>query len=179
MAGGRAARLEAGMSKRSTATVRETAVAPATSASAGNVVVVGQDLVVESSERLEIIDVTDRVTAFVRQQAVTEGLLTVWSTHTTCALFVNEHQKALLGDFRRFLEEFVPHDRYYLHNDPEHSDCDRMNADSHVRAMLLGHSVTLPVSGGEAVLGQWQRLLAAELDGPRRRTLRLQLWGIA
>ena len=167
------------MSKRSTATVRETAVAPATSARAGSVLVVGEDLVIESRERLEIIDVTDQVMAFVRQHAVTEGMLTVWSTHTTCALFVNEYQKALLGDFRKCLEEFVPHDRYYLHNDPAHSDCDRMNADAHVRAMLLGHSVTLPVSGGEAVMGQWQRLLAAELDGPRRRTLRLQLWGIA
>jgi secondary thiamine-phosphate synthase enzyme len=167
------------MSKRSTATVRETPVAPAVRATAGNVVVIGEDLVLQTKERLEIVDVTDRVTAFVRQQAAREGLLTVWSTHTTCALFVNEHQKALLGDMRRFLEEFVPHDAYYLHNDPEHSDCDRMNADSHLRAMLLGHSVTLPVSGGEPVLGPWQRVLAVELDGPRTRTLRLQLWGIA
>src|SRR5512139_1649314 len=100
------------MSKRSTATVRETPVAPAARATAGNVVVIGEDLVLQTKERLEIVDVTDRVTAFVRQQAAREGLLTVWSTHTTCALFVNEHQKALLGDMRRFLEEFVPHDAY-------------------------------------------------------------------
>jgi secondary thiamine-phosphate synthase enzyme len=167
------------MSKRSTATVRDTPVARATGASAGNVVVVGEELVVETHERLEIVDVTERVTAFVRQQVAREGLLTVWSTHTTCALFVNEHQKALLADMKHVLEAFVPHDRYYLHNDPEHSDCDRMNADSHLRAMLLGHSVSVPLSGGELVLGQWQRLLVAELDGPRRRSLRLQLWGIA
>jgi len=58
-------------------------------------------------------------------------------------------------------------------------DCDRVNADSHLRAMILGHSLTLQVSGGEVVLGQWQRILMAELDGPRARTLRIQIWGIS
>ena len=53
-----------------------------------------------------------------------------------------------------------------------------MNADSHLRAMLLGHSLTVQVSGGEVVLGQWQRVLLAELDGPRTRTLRLMALGI-
>ena len=66
-----------------------------------------------------------------------------------------------------------------MHNDPQHSDCDRVNADAHLRAMLLGHSLTLQVSGGEPVLGQWQRVLVAELDGPRSRTLRVQVMGIA
>ena len=67
----------------------------------------------------------------------------------------------------------VARDAEWMHNDPEHSDCDRMNADSHLRALLLGHSLTLQVSGGEVVLGQWQRILMAELDGPRARSLRV------
>jgi thiamine phosphate synthase YjbQ (UPF0047 family) len=53
-----------------------------------------------------------------------------------------------------------------------------MNADAHLRAMLPGHSLSLQVSGGEIVLGQWQRILMAELDGPRARTLRLQVMGV-
>jgi secondary thiamine-phosphate synthase enzyme len=77
------------------------------------------------------------------------------------------------------LEEIVNRDAGWMHNDPAHSDCDRGNADAHLRAMLLGHSLTLQVSGGEIVLGQWQRVLAAELDGPRTRTFRLQAMGIA
>src|SRR5207302_736806 len=56
---------------------------------------------------------------------------------------------------------------------------DRMNADSHLRAMLLGHNLTLQVSGGEVVLGQWQRVLLAELDGPRAGSLRIQIFGIS
>jgi thiamine phosphate synthase YjbQ (UPF0047 family) len=54
-----------------------------------------------------------------------------------------------------------------------------MNADSHLRAMLLGHSITLQISGGEAVLGQWQRVIVGEMDGPRARTIRLQALGVA
>ena len=66
-----------------------------------------------------------------------------------------------------------------MHNDPQQSDCSRQNADSHLRSMLLGHSLAIQVSDGEAVLGRWQRILVAELDGPRERQLRVQAWGIA
>jgi secondary thiamine-phosphate synthase enzyme len=54
-----------------------------------------------------------------------------------------------------------------------------MNADAHLRSLLLGHSVTLQIAGGEIVLGQWQRVLMAELDGPRARSLRVQVLGVA
>ena len=110
---------------------------------------------------------------------VTTGMALINTLHTTCALFINEFQAALLTDIRAFLERMVARDAPYLHNDPRHSDCDRMNADSHLRAMLLGHTLTLQISGGEVVLGQWQRILMAELDGPRARSLRIQVLGIS
>ena len=116
--------------------------------------------------------------ALVRQTRVHEGTVSLFSMHTTCTLFINEFQNALLADIRRFLEHIVDRDAGWLHNDPEHSDCDRMNADAHLRAMVLGHTLTLQVSGGEIVLGQWQRLLMAELDGPRARTVRIQVMGV-
>ncbi len=166
------------MSKSSTVTVRETPMEHVASASAGGLVVHGENFIIDTDDRIELVDLTDRVMEFVRQFRIREGMITLWSLHTTCALFINEFQKALLGDIRRFLEEMVARDRYYEHNDPDHSDCDRMNADSHLRAMLLGHSLTLQISGGEVVLGQWQRILMAELDGPRSRTLRAQVWGV-
>ena len=166
------------MSKRSTATVRDTPVQKVTSASAGGLVIHGEDLVIDSEERIELVDLTDRVMASVAKFQIREGMITLWSMHTTCALFINESQRALLNDIKRFLEDVVARDRYYMHNDPQHSDCDRMNADAHLRATLLGHSLTLQISGGEVVLGQWQRILLAELDGPRSRTVRAQIWGI-
>ena len=115
----------------------------------------------------------------MRRFKVREGLVSIWSMHTTCTLLINEFQPALQADIKRFLEQMVARDADYLHNDPNHSDCDRQNADSHLRAMLLGHSLSLQISGGEVVLGQWQRILMAELDGPRARSLRVQMFGVS
>jgi secondary thiamine-phosphate synthase enzyme len=151
----------------------------AVSAAGGGVVVRAEPLLVKTGQRVELVDLTERVGEMVRRSGVREGLASVWSMHTTCALFVNETQAALHADIKRFLEEIVARDAAWMHNDPEHSDCDRMNADSHLRAMLLGHSLAVQVSAGDLVLGQWQRILAAELDGPRERTLRVQIIGIA
>jgi secondary thiamine-phosphate synthase enzyme len=166
------------MSKSSTVTVREAPVLEVATAATGGLTIHGETFVIETDQRIELHDLTERIMALVRKMKVREGLVSLWSMHTTCCVFINEFQTALLQDIRHFLEELVARDAEWRHNDPEHSDCDRMNADSHLRAMLLGHSLTLQVSGGDIVLGQWQRILMAELDGPRARTLRVQVWGI-
>ena len=167
------------MSKHSTLTVRERPVDEVASATVAGLKIHGETFVVETDQRVELVDLTSRVMDFVRRLNIREGLVSLWSMHTTCALFINEFQTALLADIRRFLEQMVARDAAWMHNDPEHSDCDRMNADSHLRALLLGHNLTLQVSGGEVVLGQWQRILMAELDGPRARSLRVQVFGIS
>ena len=166
------------MSKSSTVTVREKPVEEVASATSGGLTIHGETIIISTDSRVELVDLTKQIMEFARKFNIKEGLVSLWSMHTTCALFINEFQTALLSDIKRFLEQMVARDAEYMHNDPNHSDCDRMNADSHLRAMLLGHSLTLQVSGGEAVLGQWQRVLMAELDGPRARSLRLQIVGI-
>ena len=158
-------------------TLRETPVQPASVS--GPLVVYGESLLVQTDQRIELVDVTDIVMDRIRQSTVREGMASLWSMHTTCALFINEAQKALHADIMRVLEQVVDRDAEWMHNDPQHSDCDRMNADSHLRAMLLGHSVTLQISAGEPVLGQWQRVIVGELDGPRARSIRVQVMGVA
>jgi len=167
------------MSKSSVVTVRETPVARTTSASIGGFAVIAETMEVDTTERLEIVDLTDTVMAFVRRSGITEGLLSLWSMHTTCTVFINESQTALEADIKSYLEAAVSRASYYKHNDPALSDCDRHNADSHLRAMLLGHSVTMQISGGELVVGRWQRVLCGEMDGPRTRTIRAQVQGLA
>jgi len=135
-------------------------------------------IAIETAERFELVDITDRLRTFLSRAGVSDGLLSVWSMHTTCAVFINEAQRALHADIKRALEQMIARETDWMHNDPKHSDCERSNADSHLRAMLLGHGLTLQISGGELVLGQWQRVLAAELDGPRTRSLRLQALGV-
>ena len=150
-----------------------------TTSAAGGIVVRSETLTVQTDERIELTDVTDRVITIVRDSAAREGIVSLWSMHTTFAVFMNESQKALHADIKRLLETMVDRDADWMHNDPDHSDCDRLNADAHLRAMLLGHSLTLQIGGGELVLGQWQRVLVAELDGPRSRSLRVQILGVS
>ena len=167
------------MSKSSTVTVREKPVEGVATATVGGLTIHGETFVIETDQRVELVDLTNRIMEFVRRFNISEGLVSLWSMHTTCTLFINEFQVALLSDIKRFLEQMIARDAEYMHNDPKHSDCDRMNADSHLRAMLLGHNLTLQISGGEIVLGQWQRILMAELDGPRARSLRIQMFGVS
>jgi secondary thiamine-phosphate synthase enzyme len=165
------------MSKSSTVNVRDLPASSMAAAAAGTFMVRGETLTVQTEERVELTDITDRIDALVRASGIKEGIVSLWSMHTTFAVFINESQKALHADIKRLLETMVARNADWMHNDPVHSDCDRLNADAHLRAMLLGHSLTLQISGGELVLGQWQRALVAELDGPRTRTLRVQMMG--
>ena len=166
------------MSKSSTVTVRAQPATGKTSVS-GPCIVHAETFTITTDTRVQLVDLTDHLMALVRATGVGEGTVNLFSTHTTCTVFINEFQDALLADIRTFLEDIVRQDAAWLHNDPRHSDCDRTNADAHLRALLLGHSLTLQVSGGEPVLGRWQRVLMAELDGPRDRTLRASVMGVA
>lgn len=138
-----------------------------------------ETLTVATRERVELINITDRLAAQVRSSGVRHGIALVNSLHTTLALFINEFQPALLEDMRNFLEQVVVRGQYYKHNDPVFSDCDRSNADAHLRAMLLGHSLALQVQDGELALGTFQAVILAELDGPRERSLQVQVLGTA
>jgi secondary thiamine-phosphate synthase enzyme len=134
-----------------------------------------QRIEIDTTKRVEIRDLTAMIQEMVSATGANSGLATVSTMHTTTAVFVNEPQAALLDDVEDMLERVVPRSEEWKHNDPRYSDCDRHNADSHLRAMLLGNSVTLQIAGGALTMGQWQRILMAELDGPRKRTLVLQV----
>ncbi|HSF03416.1 MAG TPA: YjbQ family protein, partial [Solirubrobacterales bacterium] len=83
----------------------------------------------------------------------------------------------LLHDIKATLNNVVSPQAEYRHNDPQYSDCDRHNAHSHLQATLLNHALSFPVAAGKLVLGQFQAIIAAELDGPRDRDLAVQIIG--
>src|SRR5262249_17323363 len=120
---------------------------------------------------------TPQIRALVAESRIREGMVSVASFHTTTAIVVNENQAALLEDIRSFLGNLLPRGAYYRHNDPALSDCERHNADAHLKAVLLGQSTLLPVLNGSPLLGQWQSLLFVEFDGPQSRTVRVQVFG--
>ena len=130
-----------------------------------------------TDRRLELYNLTERVGDILRRHDIKEGLVLLSSLHTTLALLVNEWQAALLHDIKAMLDKVVSPLEAWRHNDPKESDCDRHNAHSHLQATLLGHALSISVSKGKLVLGQFQAIIAAELDGPRQRDLALQIIG--
>ena len=128
-------------------------------------------------QRLEFVNLTGLVEQWVVESGIHDGMTLVQSLHTTAAIFVNEWQGALLDDFRALLEQAVCVDTPWRHNDPRLSDCERSNAASHLRTLLLGTSAALAVRDGRLVRGTWQSIILAELDGPQTRSISLQVLG--
>ena len=144
----------------------------------GNVRVRSVSLMCITTRSLEIVDVTAHVAAAIRESGIEDGFAHVQSMHTTTAIFLNECQQALLHDFQALIEEIVNCRNAWRHNDPRYSDCTRGNAAAHLRSVLMGNSILLQVRDGKPVLGRWQAVLFAELDGPQSRTLSVQVMGI-
>jgi secondary thiamine-phosphate synthase enzyme len=136
-----------------------------------------ETLGLKTTEKQQLINITSRVKELVTHSGIRNGMIGLYSQHTTAALMVSEYQNALVDDVAGFLRRVVADDVPYKHNSPEYSDCDRKNAASHLRSLLFNNSVVLPVSDGEVVLGQFQSVILAELDGPRERSLKVQVLG--
>jgi secondary thiamine-phosphate synthase enzyme len=134
-------------------------------------------ITVETEEKQRLLDLTGCLKQKVDSAGIRDGVVGVYCQHTTAAVFISESQAALTHDIAEFFGSVVADDHPYRHNSPEFSDCDRKNAASHLRALLLGQSVLLPVVEGKPVLGQFQSVLFAEFDGPRRRELHVQVFG--
>ena len=130
-----------------------------------------------SENHTQVLDITKQIRDIMLSADVKEGILLVNSLHTTCALFVNEFQGALIEDVKTMIQSLVTENNGYRHDDPRYSDCERGNAASHLRALLLGTSAVLAVRGGRLVRGRWQSIILAELDGPRTRSVSLQVFG--
>lgn len=116
----------------------------------------------------------------VAGSGIRNGFVTVASQHTTTAIIINEDEQRLREDVKHFLARLIPPKDRYLHNDIALRDCppdEPENAHSHLAAMLLGSSEVVPLVDGELALGQYQSVLLVELDGPRRRRVRVQVVG--
>jgi secondary thiamine-phosphate synthase enzyme len=138
-----------------------------------------ETILYKTRERLELINITRDLNEVVRKHGLKAGFIIVQSLHTTTAVFINEFQQALVDDMKSFLERLVGRLDYWRHNDPRLSECDRQNAASHLRAMVLGHTLSVPVRNGELMLGNWQSIILAELDGPRERSVQVQVLGVS
>lgn len=126
---------------------------------------------VNTSQRVEIHDITPDVEAVLKNSGISEGLLNVYSRHSTSGVVINENESGLVKDFQLALQKLVPEGAGYQHDRIDN------NADSHIRGFLLGGSETIPVEDGRLMLGTWQSIFFVELDGPRQRKLTVTVMG--
>jgi len=137
----------------------------------------GRVLDYNTRQKLDFVNLTDIAEHLVAESGIREGFALVQSLHSTAGLLVNEWQDALLDDFRALLEQAVPADASWRHNDSRYSDCERGNAASHLRAALMDSSAVMGVRDGRLVRGTWQSLILVELDGPQKRSVFVQVFG--
>jgi secondary thiamine-phosphate synthase enzyme len=129
---------------------------------------------VQTKGPVSVENVTDVVRREVTASGVAEGIVVVSVPHTTCGMAVNEDEPGLRNDIRRLVERLLDP---MAREAPFDHNCVDDNAQAHLTSLLLGHSVTLPVTGGAPGLGTWQSVFLIEMDGPRRRTLDVRVMG--
>lgn len=117
------------------------------------------EIEIKTNQRIELIDITKEAQNMLD---IDTGVLVTYCTHTTAGIYVNENESGLREDILMLLEKLVPPQSY------KHDRVDN-NADSHLKAILIGNSAVIPVGNGRLCLGTWQRLFFCEFDGPRRR----------
>ena len=135
---------------------------------------------VETDKGICIYNITPEIVKLVQGTFVKNGQVMVFSQHTTTALAINENEERLLEDIKVHLEKLAPPSGKYLHDDLHLRDVpedEPMNAHSHLMAMMLNTSEVIPIVDGKLALGTWQSILFFELDGPRKRSVFVQLWG--
>ncbi|HDI83728.1 YjbQ family protein [bacterium] len=128
------------------------------------------EITIKTGKRNEFVDITQEVSELISAQGVKEGFVILYVPHTTAGITINEHaDPSVKRDILNKLEELVPPDKGYTHMEG--------NADSHIKATLVGNTLTIPISGGRLVLGTWQGIFFCEFDGPRTRKLIVKVVG--
>lgn len=139
---------------------------------------------------MQIYDITPQIQSWLQTTAIQTGHVLVFSRHTTTALAINEYEPRLLDDIKVYLRVLAPESgltlesvkQHYLHNDlhlrPNIPPDEPMNAHAHLMAITLSTSEIIPIAQGKLALGTYQSVLLFELDGPRTRTVALQVCGL-
>jgi secondary thiamine-phosphate synthase enzyme len=127
-----------------------------------------------SSKENDIIDITKLTSDALRESGLKNGIINVFVAGSTAAITTIEYEPGLRHDFPEMLSRIAPKDIQYRHDETWHDG----NGHSHVRASLVGPSLTVPFSNGALILGTWQEIVMLEMDTrPRERVLTIQILG--
>jgi secondary thiamine-phosphate synthase enzyme len=126
-----------------------------------------------TEERYEILDITDIVERVRAAAELRDGYVLVSTMHITSSIFVNDHESGLWSDILTWVEALAPAGRDYRHHATGED-----NGDAHLKRMLLGHQVIVPVTNAALDLGRWERVHYGEFDGQRPKRVLLKALGI-
>lgn len=116
---------------------------------------------ISSKKNFEIIDITQNINDFLFDLKIEQGVVNVFSKHSTTAIAINENEMGLLKDFENFLNGIIIKDNNYFHDKIDN------NAHSHLKSFFIKNSETIPIVNSKLNLGVWQSVFFIEFDGPR------------
>jgi len=130
-----------------------------------------EEFSVETGRRIELKNITANVLEILRRSGIRDGIVNVFTPHTTVGLFINEDESGLKKDIEDSLSKLLPENAGYLHDQVND------NAHAHLRSIVLGQSLVIPLNDGRILLGTWQSIFLAEFNGPRRRKVYVKIIG--
>jgi len=133
-----------------------------------------KELVFNTKERIELINITEQVEAALAESGIKEGLCLVNAMHITASVFINDHERGLWQDYRNWLEKLAPHEpttQYY------HNLTGEDNGDAHLKRQVMGREVVVAVTGGKLDFGPWEQIFYGEFDGGRRKRVLIKIIG--
>lgn len=128
-------------------------------------------LTMRTAKRRAFVNLTERVRDVVKQSGVREGIVLVSAMHITAGLYVNDNESGLIEDIERWADRLAPPGDYAHHRTGE------TNGDAHLKNLLLGHQVVLPITNGDLDLGPWEQVFYAEFDGQRPKRVIVKVLG--
>jgi len=127
-----------------------------------------EQIKIKTLQRVEFIDITDKIENIVRKSEIMEGICILFVPHTTAGLTINENSDPdVKNDIRLKINKMIPCEEEYSHNEG--------NSDAHIKSSLFGCSLNLIISSGKLALGIWQGIYFCEFDGPKNRNLFVKL----
>ncbi len=120
----------------------------------------------------EYINITQEIEQALNESQISEGMILVSAMHITAGVYVNDAEDGIIRDIDKWLEEIAPFKRDY-----EHHRTGETNGDSHLKSLLIGHEVIVPVTKGRLDLGTWQQIYYAEFDGQRQKRVIIKVMG--
>lgn len=123
---------------------------------------------IKTQNKRQVVDITDKINEEIKKSRVKDGVCNIFVTHTTAGLTTADLDPGTDQDYLHAFAHMVPNLNYQHPHDPSHMS-------DHILSSLIGTSLNIPVENGQLVLGIWQKVVLIELDGPKERTVILNL----